>query len=180
MRGILAGPVLAAGTALLVGCGTSGGGAGLACTEIAALRGISLTVAEDMAPAVGSAELEVCGETCRTHRLDLLPGTDTIDLGCTGTGPEGTCSASSSPNGTLVGFAEDPDLDVSEVDLTLTVSPKGGGDPDVYELTAVPALVYPNGKGCPGEAAQLAVVLTAQQLTALPPASPTEDAVGGY
>lgn len=148
---------MAAALALLVGCGTAGGGTGLACTEIGAPKGVSVTIPAETAPSVHSAQLEICGEECRVYPVQLMPGSDTVDLGCDGTTPDSTCSASSTPNGTLVGFVDDPELTLDEVELALTVTGSAGAV--VHRLTAVPRLVYPNGEDCPGEAEQLTVVL---------------------
>lgn len=113
-----------------------------------------------MAGSIEDPALEVCVNECRTYHLDLQPGTDTVDLGCDSTEPEGTCSASMRPNGTLVGFVPVEELTAEEVTVTML----SGGER--YSATGQPQLVYPNGHSCPGEALQLAVTLDDGALTA--------------
>lgn len=125
----------------------------MACTEIGAPPGISITVAKDMAESIESPMLEVCTDECRTYDLELQPGSEAVDLGCDSGGPEGSCSASMRPNGTLVGFVDIEELPSGEVGVTLI-----SGD-EHYSTTGKPRLVYPNGPDCPGEALQLSLTL---------------------
>lgn len=113
-----------------------------------------------MAGSIEDPSLEVCVQECRTHDLDLQPGSDAVDLGCDSTEPEGTCSASMRPNGTLVGFVSVEELTAGEVTVTVLSGGKR------YSTTGQPQLVYPNGRDCPGEALQLAVTLDDGALTA--------------
>lgn len=144
--------------ALCTAC-AGGGGNALVCTDIGASPGISITVSRSMADSIKDAAVEVCANECRTHDLDLQPGSDAVDLGCDSTEPEGTCSASMRPNGTLVGFVPVEDLTAGEVTVTVL----SGGER--YGTTGQPQLVYPNGRDCPGEALQLAVMLDDGALT---------------
>jgi hypothetical protein len=76
----------------------------VSCTAIAALPGLSITLAGG--PAAVAERLEVSVGTddgCSTTGVDLAPGSTTTEVTCT---PDGTCSAVSTPDGTLIGFAE--------------------------------------------------------------------------
>lgn len=148
-------------TAVVLCTACAGGSAGPpACTEIGASPGISVLVAEAMARSIEDPALEVCIDECRTYALDLHPGSDTVDLGCDSAEPEGTCSASMRPNGTLVGFVPVEEITAGEVTVTVLT----GGER--YSTTGEPEMVYPNGRSCPGEALQLAVTLDDGALTA--------------
>lgn len=137
----------------------AGGGAGpVACTEIGASSGISITVGESMANTLADPTLEICDDACRTYELDLRPGSETVDLGCDSTEPEGTCSASVRPNGTLVGFVVDQ---LTAEEVTVAVLSEG----ERYSTTGTPEWVYPNGRNCPGEALQLSLTLDDGVLT---------------
>lgn len=154
MRSPVALPILAASTVLLVACGADSGFLGRACTEMGALRGYTLTIAKDMVGDISDPVLEACDTTCRTLPIELTEGSDTVDQGCTGDGPEDSCSAISVPNGTLVASINDPDLTTAEVTLTLI-----NGSTE-YAITATPKMVYPNGEDCPGAEPQLNLLLT--------------------
>lgn len=158
MGGFRAAPVLT-GVVLCTAC--VGGGTGpLACTEIGAEPGISVTVAENMADAIQDPVLEVCIDECRTYDLELRPGSETVDLGCDSTEPAGSCSASVRPDGTLVGFVSVDELAAEEVGVTVI----SGGK--YYRTAATPEVVYPNGPDCPGQALQLSLTLDDGALTA--------------
>lgn len=131
----------------------------VACTEIGASPGISITVAQSMTGAIEDPKLEICHDECRTYELELHPGSDTVDLGCDSTEPEGSCSASMRPNGTLVGFVVVDQLTSGEVTVNLL------SGSERYSTTGAPELVYPNGAGCPGEALQLSLTLDDGALT---------------
>ena len=148
-------------TAVVLCTACAGGGAGpLACTEIGASPGVSITVAESMARSIEDPKLEICDDGCRTYDLALQPGSETVDLGCDSTEPEGSCSASARPNGTLVGFVVVDQLAAEEVAVTVL----SGGER--YSTTGTPEWVYPNGPDCPGEALQLSLTLDDDALTA--------------
>jgi hypothetical protein len=148
-------------TAVVLCTACAGSGAGpLACTEIGASSGISITVAKSMAGSIEDPKLEICDGGCRAYELELQPGSETVDLGCDTTELEGSCSASMRPNGTLVGFVVDDRLTTGEVSVTLL------SGSERYSTTGTPELVYPNGRGCPGEALQLSLTLDDGALTA--------------
>lgn len=82
------------------------------CIESALLTGFPVIVDADAVPADGLDELMLTacqGGTCRETRLQLTPGSTTVDLGCATPSPgsdpgNAPCSASSSPDGSLVGY----------------------------------------------------------------------------
>ena len=51
-----------------------------------------------------------------------MPGSDTVDQGCSGTEPDDTCSATAVPNGTLVGFLDVAGLPAGPVTVEGTVT----------------------------------------------------------
>jgi hypothetical protein len=113
-----------------------------------------------MADAIEDPVLEICTDECRTYDLELRPGSETVDLGCDSTEPEGSCSASVRPDGTLVGFVRIDGLTAEEVGVTVI----SGGN--YYRTAGTPEMVHPNGPDCPGEAAQLSLTLDDGALTA--------------
>lgn len=113
-----------------------------------------------MAGSMADPKLEICDDGCRTYRLNLRPESESVNLGCDSTDPEGSCSASMRPNGTLVGFVVDDRLTSGETAVSLL------SGSERYSATGTPELVYPNGQDCPGEALQLSLTLHGGALTA--------------
>lgn len=146
-------------TAVLCTACAGSGADPLACTEIGAEPGISVTVAENMAGSTAGAQLEVCDDTCRTFDLDLQPGSETVDLGCDSSEPEGSCSGVVRPNGTLVGFVVVEQLPVHDVEVSVL------SEGQRFSATGTPQPVYPNGPDCPGSALQLSLTLANGVLT---------------
>ena len=147
--------------AVLLCTACAGVGAGpLLCTEMGAEPGISVTVAENMAQSAEAAMLEVCDDGCRTYELELRPGSETVDLGCDSSEPEGSCSGEVRPNGTLVGFVVIEQLPDHELEVAILAGGKR------YSALGTPKPVYPNGPDCPGSALQLSITLDNGALTA--------------
>ncbi|AUI50748.1 hypothetical protein [Arthrobacter crystallopoietes] len=150
---------------LVTGCGASTGSGGRACTEIGAVSGVGLTVARELAGDVREAELQVCwDETCERIPLDLRPGQRTVDLGCESDQPDAVCSATSTPDGTLTGFAQLDSLPAGEVQVRAYTTRQDGTQVETEPLSVATETVFPNGEECPGEAQQLALVLGASGL----------------
>jgi hypothetical protein len=127
----------------------------MSCTAIAALPGLSITLAGGPAAVTERLEVSVCTDDgCSATGVDLAPGSTTTEETCT---PDGTCSAVSTPDGTLIGFAE-LDLPEREVRADVTVHQRDGRT-DSYTATVVPAMVHPNGEYCDGGATQGRLVL---------------------
>ncbi|MBT2585302.1 hypothetical protein [Arthrobacter sp. ISL-95] len=133
---------LAGTAALLPGCLAEPVG----CPAIGHVAGVSLTVAADYAPDVASLRLKACQDSlCTGKELTLNPGATAVDQGCT---PDGVCSATSSPDGTLQGFLELPALSESPLEAIVSgVSPAGIALP-VRTLTFTPTGEYPYGEQC--------------------------------
>ncbi|MCG2624249.1 hypothetical protein LVY72_20370 [Arthrobacter sp. I2-34] len=166
----------AAAVLWLAACGQPAG-SGLACTEIAALRGLSLTVAADTAAAVRGVRLEVCQQgSCTAADPELVPGSTTSGGDCPpasggSADPDQACSATARPDGTLTGFAALPALAAGAVEVRAVVIGRDGSRRRLEPLAAEARLVYPNGPQCPGAEPQLALVLDTAGLHPLAPES---------
>ena len=107
---------------LLAGCSAPT----LACTEIGSTSGISVTVLAPYAAQVDALRLEACwAGQCQQRDVELAPGSDTIDQGCSGTDPDDTCSATAVPNNTLVGFAELSELPAGPITVAAVLTVDG-------------------------------------------------------
>jgi len=138
--------------------GLGGGGRDHVCTDIAAMRGVGLDIDPAFAPKVEAATLSVCWDgTCRTPSVYLSPATKTVDQGCQGQ----TCSGQAVPTGGKFAYIPVPDLPTQSVQVTLNMTNASGAVRPPQTLDVVPALVYPNGPECGGEAAQAQLVVGA-------------------
>jgi hypothetical protein len=152
---------------LVTGCGASTGSEGHACTEIGAVSGVGLTVEQELADEVREAEIQVCWDgTCERLPLDLHPGERMIDLGCESDQPDAVCSATSTPDGTLTGFAQLDTLPAGEVQVRVYTTRQDGMQVETDRLSVATETVFPNGEECPGEAQQLALTLGPSGLSA--------------
>lgn len=139
------------------GCGQPAGNGMQVCTEIGAVDGVSVTVAAERASTVQSIDLKVCWDAgCAAPDLVLREGSTTTDQGCDS---DGLCSASSSPDGTLVGFAMVPDLPEGQVEISAAVTDRSGETRTLEPISARAETVYPNGQQCPGQGEQLGLTL---------------------
>ena len=139
----------------LAGCADSGSAAG-ECTVVGAVDGVSLTVDPGLAGSMSGASLSVCWDgSCTDSELELRPAASAVDEGCTGD----SCSARSSADGTLTGFAEVPGLPDGTVTVQVTPTGAAGeaGIPASIDLAT--QTVHPNGTQCPEEAKQLSLRL---------------------
>ncbi|MGF4044456.1 hypothetical protein ACX800_15155 [Paenarthrobacter nitroguajacolicus] len=133
---------LAGTAALLPGCFAEP----VACPAIGHVAGVSLTVAADYADDVASLRLKACQDgICTEKDLMLNPGATAVDQGCT---PDGVCSATSSPDGTLQGFLELPALSESPLEATVTGTSPAGIALPLRTLTFTPTGDYPYGEQC--------------------------------
>lgn len=144
------------------GCGAgSGAGGEHACTLIAAVVGISVDIAPPVAANTVSATVDACwANTCRTHRLDLVPATVPGPQTCTGTGPDAACGVQSVPTGGKHGSLAVPDLPRTPVQVTVHRTEQGGRT-TADRITATPVMAYPNGPGCGGGGPQLNLAVDA-------------------
>jgi hypothetical protein len=129
---------------LLTGCSTPPA----ACTEIGSASGVSVTVLAPYAARIDGVRLKVCWDgECQERDVELSPGSDTVDQGCSGSDPEDTCSATAVPNGTLLGFAELTELPAGPVRIAATLS-VNGKRVRVAEVSRTAETTYPNGRHC--------------------------------
>lgn len=128
----------------------------VACTEIGAQSGVGVSVLRAAAPGLTGLAVRVCwADRCTDRRVELRDGYDSVDQGCD---PNGVCSASASPNGTLVGFVDLPDLPAGPVRVSGTLS-RGTASVSLSEVEVAAETIYPNGVGCPGEGNQASVTV---------------------
>ncbi|MFC8039832.1 hypothetical protein ACFUOZ_10805 [Paenarthrobacter sp. NPDC057355] len=146
-----------AGTALLSACAD----VPVACPAIGHIAAVSLTVTADYVNQVGSLRLKACQDAACTEKdLMLNPGAVTSDEKCT---PDGVCSATSSPDGTLQGFVELPSLSESPMEVTVSGVSKTGAALPVRTVSFTPRGSYPYGEKC-GRVISAGVVLDTEGL----------------
>ena len=87
--------------------GCSGGAPPVrACTEIGSPAGVSVTIVREAAIARPQLTLRICQTECLSRDVELQPGSTTVGETCASDDPDGSCSASASPDGSLVGFVD--------------------------------------------------------------------------
>jgi len=135
------------------------------CPAIAQAPVVALTVAASYAPTVKTVHLKACQDgTCREADLELMPGSISVDLGCEPeSGPDGVCSATSSPDGTLRGMLMMDILTESRIDATATGTSTAGVPFPERKLSFMPKADYPYGEQC-GKFVTANVVLDADGL----------------
>lgn len=137
----------------------------LTCTDIGAPKGVRVTVGPDVAAEVTVLRLDICQSSCQSFTVDLTPGSASTGSGCSPGDPDQTCSASSAPDDSLVGFVPVPTLVEGEVAVS-GVLRTDAGERDLPGTVVRAALVHPNGDQCPGAGPQASVRLTAAGLRA--------------
>lgn len=116
------------------------------CPAIAQASVVSVTVAREYVPQVGSLRLKACQDgACKEDELELFPGTASIDQGCT---PDGVCSGTASPDGTMMGMLMLDSLTEAPMALTATVRAPDGTPLPVRTLHFRPRADYPFGEHC--------------------------------
>ncbi|WP_411375205.1 hypothetical protein ACLH0K_01995 [Arthrobacter sp. MPF02] len=144
-------------TAGLAGCGP----AAVACPAIAPATAVSVTVPADYAPQVGTLRLKACQDgACKEDDVELHPGSDSIDQGCT---PDGACSATASPNGTKVGMLMLDSLTEAAITVTSSGNTVDGAPLPVHTLEFRPRADHPFGVQC-GKFLSAAVTLESSGL----------------
>jgi hypothetical protein len=152
----------AACAALSVAC-NAGAPPMRACTEIGSPAGLSVTVERDAVVEAMQLILRVCQADCVERRVDLQPGSITVGETCTSDDPDGSCSASASPDGTMDGFVDVPTLTAGQVRVSGELrTPSGTTELD--EVTVAAAATYPNGRDCPAGGPQAALRVTSNGL----------------
>lgn len=141
-------------SALLSGCATFE----VACPSIAQAPGVSLTVAAGYASAVQGLSMKACQDgACKAGKLDLVPGTISVDQGCSpaveapggyGYGQDSVCSATSKPDGTKRGILHLPALSETPMAVTVSGTMSNGKPLPVRTLRFTPDGNYPFGEQC--------------------------------
>jgi hypothetical protein len=139
---------LGAALVTLAACG-SDLGSGVPCSDVGAVRGVSLDIDSGYAPKVGAAELKLCWDgACRTADLKLSPSSTSSPLPCSGTGPDAVCGAQAIPTGGKHGLVTVTDLPAKPIDATLSLTDAAGAPLADHTLRITPKAVYPNGPEC--------------------------------
>jgi hypothetical protein len=119
-----------------------------ACTDIGSVSGISVTVLAPYAAEVDGVRLEVCWSgQCQETEVELAPGSDTVDQGCSGPDPDDVCSATAVPNNTKVGFADVAKLPAGPITVAATVTVNGRPVP-MAKVSRNAETTFPNGPHC--------------------------------
>ena len=136
-----------------------------ACTEIGAPSGVNVTVEKEVAKQVRSVILTICHQgDCQDHPVQLIPGSDSVDQGCTGSGPDAACSATAAPNGSKVGFVQ---VELPSAKLKVSAMVIRTGTPHKLSPIEVEAkTTYPNGPNCPAGGNQTKITIGPEGLRA--------------
>ncbi len=146
--------IVVASLLICSGCGRSQ----VACTDIGAPSGVNVTIDRQIAAEVRSLTLTICwAGNCLDHLADLAPGADSVDQGCSGSGPDTACSATAVPNGSKIGFVP---AALPEGRITIQATVDRNGRPRTFGPLEVDALTtYPNGRTCPSGGNQATITL---------------------
>lgn len=157
-------PAIALALAAATGCSASDLPA-QACTEIGSAVGVAVLVERDAvaAPESTALTLRVCQTDCVERQVELQPGSVAVGQSCAADDPDGSCSASSSPDGTLVGFADVATLTAGEVRLSGELH-TGSSTRRLDEIALSAEPTYPNGPDCPAGGPQASVRVTSTGL----------------
>jgi hypothetical protein len=140
------------------------------CPAIAMAPVVSLTVDREYATSVEAVHLKACQDGhCREADLELIPGSVTVDQGCSPgpSGGDGVCSATSSPDGTLTGMLLTGTLTGNRIKVTATGTATGGNPLPERTADFMPRVVHPFGERC-GSFYTAHVVLDANGLRQAP------------
>ncbi len=151
-------PLVALVAAVATGCHAAAPGT-QGCTEIGAQPGVSVVVEKEVVVESLTLRLRICQADCLEQAVELQPGSTTVDEDCTSDDPDGSCSASSSPDGTLIGFVDVTPFSAGPVRISGAMR-TDSGTTTLDQVTVTAETTYPNGQGCPGEAAQASVRVT--------------------
>ncbi|MFE4833276.1 hypothetical protein ACFRAU_01200 [Arthrobacter sp. NPDC056691] len=148
-------------TALISGCHAFE----TACPAIGQVPGVAVTVAAGYSPDVKTLHLRACQDgRCQEGTLHLVPGSIAVDQGCADDSrPDGACSATAKPDGTLRGMLELDALGDSPIVVTARGSNTTGKPMPTRTLRFDPKASYPFGEQC-GRFVSASVVLDAAGL----------------
>ena len=136
-----------------------------ACTEIGAPSGVNVTVEREVAKQVRSVILTICHDgDCQDHPDDLIPGSDSVDQGCTGSALDAACSATAAPNGSKLGFVQ-ADLPSAKLKISATVI-RTGKPHRLSPIEVEAQATYPNGPNCPAGGNQTKITIGVEGLRA--------------
>ncbi len=131
------------------------------CPEIAQASVVSVTIPRSYVPQVGTLRLKACQDgACKEDAVELRPGTVSVDQGC---GPDGACSATASPDGTMTGMLFLGSLTEAPMTVTATGTSPGGQALPVRTLDFRPRGDFPFGEQC-GRFVTASVVLDTEGL----------------
>lgn len=131
------------------------------CPEIAQATAVSVTITAAYVPQVATLHLKACQDgACKEDAVELSAGMVSVDQGCA---PDGVCSATSSPDGTLTGAMFLDSLTESPMTVTATGTSPGGRALPVRTLHFQPRGYFPFGEQC-GRFITASVVLDAEGL----------------
>jgi hypothetical protein len=131
------------------------------CPAIAQATVVSVTVPASYVPHVGTLRLEACQDgACKEDAVELRPGSVSVDQGCT---PDGVCSATASPDGTLIGMLFLDSLTEARMAVTATGTSRDGHALPVRMVDFRPRGAFPYGEQC-GRFITASVVLDAEGL----------------
>ena len=134
---------------------------GTQCPAIAQASVVSVTVPVSYVPHVGTLRLKACQDgACKEDAVELRPGAVSVDQGC---GPEGVCSATASPDGTLIGMLFLDALTEAPMEVTATGTTPDGHALPVRTLDFRPRAAFRYGEQC-GRFVTASVVLDAEGL----------------
>jgi hypothetical protein len=95
---------------------------------------------------VKTLQLKACQDgTCKEADLELFAGTVSVDQGCR---PDGICSATASPDGTMIGMLMLDSLTEAPMAVTATGTAPDGAPLPVRTLDFRPRGAYPYGEQC--------------------------------
>ena len=116
------------------------------CPAIAQATAVSVAVSREYVPQVKTLRLKACQEgACKEADLELFPGSVSVDQGCR---PDGVCSATASPDGTMMGILMLDSLTEAPMALTATGTAPDGAALPVRTLDFRPRGAYPYGEQC--------------------------------
>jgi hypothetical protein len=131
------------------------------CPAIAQATAVSVTVPASYVPEVATLRLKACQDgVCTEDAVELRPGSVSVDQGCA---PDGVCSATASPDGTLTGALFLDSLTESPMTVTATGTSPGGQPLPVRTLAFRPRGEFPFGEQC-GRFVTASVVFDAEGL----------------
>jgi hypothetical protein len=138
---------------------------GTQCPAIAQASVVSVTVPASYVPHVRTLRLRACQDgVCKEDAVELRPGSVSVDQGCS---PDGVCSATASPDGTLIGMLFLGSLTETPMAVTTTGTGADGLALPVRTVEFRPRGAFPYGEQC-GRFVTASVVLDAEGLREKP------------